>query len=82
MKGVQNGGLIKIKWWCMPLEIRHWCLFQTAMCPSMLTCASYTNVGHYSIVCLYGEVSGLYGGSTYKLKDAKTVKYAYTVKDA
>ena len=41
-----------------------------------------TAVGHYSIVCLYGEDLVLYGESTYKVKDASTVKYAYTVKDA
>ena len=42
-------------------------------------------VGNYLIVCvyrLYGEESGLYGESTYKVKHAWTVKYAYTVKDA
>ena len=39
-------------------------------------------VGHFAIVCLYGEDLVLHGESTYKVKDASTVKYAYTVKDA
>ena len=41
-----------------------------------------TAVGHYEIVCLYGEDSGLYGESAYKMKDAYTARWAYTVKDA